>query len=333
MPALDISPAGAYSDLQTSYSDLTRHDMCARSWWLGAYLALRPVDAVRTGPLPFGSRIHLALEVTAKRDAWDREAIGDVWNILMEREFDAVRESGGYEKNLVTESKMGYAMLTNFVEWREQTHQAAKYKIIGVESKYGEHIDLTLPDGRTVKVLFRGKLDVLEQRQADGAIIIVDWKTAANLAEVTLRTQELSVQGPMYFMLVEMDSGDTQWLWGVSYVMLRKVAHGPTSKPPYYTRLDVQITPDRMAAARRNLIGKTIKAIQTGERLAAGEDPDIAAPYSVGWYCHSCPFRQPCGLMQRGNQAGARDLLHDRFEEGDIFERYNREETVLSELL
>lgn len=330
---MNLSPAEGYADLQTSFSDLTRHDMCARSWWLGSFLALRPVDVPRTGPLPFGTRIHLALEITAKRDAWDRAAIGDVWNQLMEREFDALRESGGFEKNLVKESKMGYAMLTNFIEWREQTHQAAQYKIVGVESKYGEYIDLDLPDGRTVKVLFRGKLDIKEQRQSDGAIIITDWKTAANLAEVTLRQQELSVQGPMYFMLVEMDGGGTEWLWGVSYVMLRKVAHGPTSKPPYYTRLDVQVTPDRMAAARRNLTGKVIKAIQTGERLVAGEDPDVAAPYSVGWWCNSCPFRQPCGQMQRGNQAGARDMLHDRFEVGDLWERYQREEEALSELL
>lgn len=316
--------------LTTSYSDITRHDFCKRSWWLGSFLGLRLKRQAQTGPLPFGSRIHLVLEAAEKSDGWER--IGQMWNKAMDREFDVLKMTGGFEKDLVKESKMGLAMLEAFADWREETHQAAKWKVIGVETKYGQEIDLELPDGRTVKVLFRGKLDILQQRQSDGAIVIVDYKTAANLAEVTISNQEDSSQGPMYFMLVQMTEPD-KFYWGVSYILLRKVAHGPTSKPPYFKRLDVPITPAKLAAHRTNLMAKATDLIITQERLEAGVNPAVAAPYSVGWWCNSCPFKAPCKQMQRGNPLGAQDMLDEQYVLGDIWERYADDEERLQELL
>jgi hypothetical protein len=45
-----------------SFSDLGTFNQCRRRWWLATYRRLRRIDEPPTGPLPFGSRIHAALE-------------------------------------------------------------------------------------------------------------------------------------------------------------------------------------------------------------------------------------------------------------------------------
>ncbi len=316
----------------TSYSDMQRAAWCKRSWWLGSYRGLRPKNQPRSGPLPFGSRIHLALEVARKTDRWDRDEIGSLWNELMDVEFDKNKMLDLHrDPELTRESKMGHAMLTNFITWWEETGQDTKWEVVGIESKYGEYIPVKLPDGRTVQMLFRGKLDLWERRRSDGALAIVDYKTAQNLAEVTIGAQILSEQGPLYSKLVSLDQPDAD-IWGVSYIMLRKVQHTKTSNPPYYTRLDVPISVKRLEAVMTNLGGKAAQVVLMTEALDAGQNPLSVAPYNVGWWCNKCPFKNPCRLMQDGNLTGARDMLRDRYEVGDIWQRYADEEEVVNAL-
>lgn len=308
--------------------------MCARSWWLGSYRELRPVRLPQTGPLPFGSRIHLVLEATGKTGEWDREAIRARWNKAMDHEIKLATENGGWVDDLRKEAKMGAAMLVEFVSWLEEIHYHDRYEIIGVESKFGEYIPIKLPDGQTIQMLFRGKLDIWVRRRSDGAMLVVDYKTAANLSERTLAAQEMSNQGPLYMalMMLSLRGQPQEWAAGVQYLMLRKVGHTSTAKPPFYALLDVPISNDRIKAAMTNLAGKARRVVAMTQELDAGGDPMVVAPYSVGWWCDSCPFKTVCNAMQRGLPR-AEEMLEANFVKGDIWERYSRDEKALSDLL
>lgn len=301
---------------------------CPRLWWFGTYRALEPRTKPIHGPLPFGTRVHKALEITALSDEWTVDAIAAVWNRLMDADMQRAQEAGLFVSDLATESKLGHAMLTNYIGWRDEHRMAEHWEIIGIESRYGQHLDVLLPDGRTMKMYFRGKLDVLERHRGTGMVVVVDYKTAANLSEITLFAQEGSDQGPFYLELVARDNPG-QIMWGVSYILLRKVQHTKTSKPPYYKRMNLQITPVRRAAVLRNMTAKATELVDKLDRLERGQHGLDVAPHRVGWWCKSCPFKAPCGLLQKGEEEGAEQMLQDHFHQVDPWSRYQEETDVV----
>lgn len=314
--------------LQTSHSDLGTVAQCPRLWWLGTYRALEPNTTPMHGPLKFGTRVHKALEITAKNRAWDVEQIAEIWNALMDADMTRAVESGMFASDLSTEAKLGHAMLTNYIGWRDENRMDEHWETIGIESRYGEHLDIVLPDGRTVQMYFRGKLDVLEQHRNTGMIVVVDYKTAQNLSEITLFAQEGSDQGPFYLELVARDQPD-RIMWGVSYIMLRKVQHTKTSKPPYYKRMNIPITDVRRAAVVRNMRAKATELVDKLDRLDRGQDGLDVAPHRVGWWCKSCPFKAPCGMMQKGEVVAAEHMLADLYTTVDPWARYQEENDVV----
>ena len=42
------------------------------------------------------------------------------------------------------------------------------------------------------------------------------------------------------------------------------------------------------------MIAKVERIVDITHRLDALENPDRYALYTTGWWCKSCPFRQPC---------------------------------------
>lgn len=320
--------------LTTSYSDITKFSQCKRAWYLGSFLGLRKIKQTRYGPLSFGSRVHLALEIAQKEQRW--ADITDIWNALMQNEFDHWRTLKlPAPPELVKESKLGYVMLEGYVRWRAQERHDENWEIIGVETQFGEYVDIALPDGRTALVLFRGKADIIMRRRTDGAIYILDYKTAQNFGEDTIVRQENSPQGPMYIYLQgKTAEGGNPLLKaeGVIYDLLRKVQQTATATPPFYKRMVIPITKDRLSAAMDNLGATAEEIVRVSEALLDGRDHTQVAPYFREWWCHGCEFRNPCLLMTRGNFAGAQDMLRDQYEAGDPFERYDKEAEVAATL-
>lgn len=311
--------------IRTSYSDISKAAWCARSWHLGSYRGLRQRKPKRTGPLPFGTRYHKVLEASGIADEWDVEAVVGRWRKLTEHEWDWVKTKYGLDPDdeMRRESRMGQAMLENYVAWREETHYDAEWEQIDVEHKYGEIIPVKLPDGRTLELRLLGKSDLRERRRSNGAVVIVDHKTSKDLAPSTLDLHERSIQGPLYLWLEMCEAPRDQWSQGCSYILHKKLLHARgTAKPPYYQRLNVIVSKDRLNAAKRNIIAKAARVVTMTEQLDDGQPADLVAPYTTGWWCHSCPFKAPCDLMQRGYTSGARDMLATEFEVGDPFERY-----------
>lgn len=305
-----------------SFSDLGVFSQCRRRWWLQTYRKLRRLDEPPVGPLPFGSRVHSALEAYYDGTV---DSPADAWSQLMAHEF-AVADANGnpFTEALDKESKLGHRMLEGYMEWLEAEGEDAYWEVVEVEKQLHHWLELPVDiDGieHVVSVLMRGKLDRKKRRITDGAVYVDDFKTMQNFGEPALLSLEKSPQGPMYLMLEEAQAPQEQWSAGVVYTLLRKVLRGPTSKPPFFKRLTIDISPAMKEAYRVRLHGAVETLASARVRLDRGQDPHRVAFFQPGWQCATCPFKLPCDLMQT-TPLGAEAMLADLYTEGDPWARY-----------
>lgn len=321
MTALADAPVSVPDNTIASYSDLGTFAQCRRQWWLRTYRKLRLIDEPPTGALPFGSRIHKALEAY-----YDGTVASPVtaWEALMAHEF-AVAEANGnpFIDALDKESKLGHRMLEGYVEWLDQEGEDAYFDTVAVEQALSANLPLTVDiDGSSheVNVLVRGKLDRGMRRKSDGTLYVGDFKTAANFGESTIFGLVNSPQPRIYRRLLKAHNPDSD-VRGVVYTLLRKVMRTATAKPPFYKRVTIEISELDQAAYDARLIGAVEQVASAQVRLDRGEDPNRVAYFNTGWWCSSCPFKLPCGLMQSAPQ-GAEDMLSDLYTVGNPWARY-----------
>jgi hypothetical protein len=301
-----------------SYSSLKQWSLCPRLGYLGQHLGLQPIVQERTGALPFGSRIHTALQLFGE-SGW-RVLPTEIWKKLMDREFEIAEESG-WSHDLDKESAMGLTMLEGFQEWLESEGIFAHWTVIGIETKLSTILTIELDDGQQVDVMLRGKLDVLTQRNSDGALFVEDYKTTSSLTEDSIQAKLNEAQGPLYVILNRRQNSE-QWTAGFILTQLRKVLRGPRSKPPYYDRLVVPYSEDKLRAAERNIVADVSQVSSIIDKLERGANHLDVAPYHPSWQCKTCPFKLPCYEMQDGNVSGANKMLLDLYVVGNPLQRY-----------
>jgi hypothetical protein len=315
-----------------SFSDLGTFNQCRRRWWLATYRRLRRIDEPPTGPLPFGSRIHAALEAFYDGTVADPAT---AWNALMQHEFAVDSANGGWHtQDLDKESKLGHRMLEGYLEWLAETGEDAYWDVIGVETKLSHFLTVLVdtPDGdQEVTVLVRGKLDRRKRRRSDGAVYVDDFKTMGNFGEPAMLSLELSPQPRLYRMLEIQQAPPEQHTAGVSYTLLRKVLRTPTAKPPFYKRVTIEVNDAEQEAYNVRLQGNVTDLARVRYALDHDGDPRRVAYFQPGWWCATCPFKLPCGLMQHTPKA-AEDMLADLYTETDPWARYMSDQTGDAEI-
>jgi hypothetical protein len=314
---------------QVSYSSLKQWSLCPRLGYLGQHLGLQKVDQDRTGALPFGSRVHLALQLWGESGWMIPPA--KIWKRLMDREF-ILAEELGWPHELDKESAMGQVMLEGFAEWLEEEGIYSKWTVVGIETKLSTTLTIELEDGQQVDVLLRGKLDLLEQRNSDGALFVDDYKTTSSLTEDSIQAKLSESQLPLYVILARRQAPD-QWVSGGVFTQLRKVLRGPRSKAPFYDRLEIPYSDAKLAAAERNIVAEASAIASIVEKLERGANHLDVAPYHPSWACKTCPFRLPCTEMQEGNLDGADRMLENLYAEGNPLQRYEDDQSNTLEAL
>ena len=312
---------------QTSFSGIQKFAACPRAWYLAEFLGLQPIDAERVGPLPFGSRLHLALEIWNKSH-WQQE-ITSIWRTIENRERE-VFDSLGYvwSDEAQKENRMGHAMLEGFADWMEEEGILADWEVIGVEVKYGMTVPITMHDGRTVDVVLRSKVDTKERDRRSGALYVQDYKSTSSLTEDSTEVTMSKMQGPLYVKQVRVAEPD-EHVEGVIYTMLRKVLRGPRSKPPYYARLVDPLSESRIQATMSNARAQISRMAAVQDALETGARHSDVTPYQISWECKSCPFRRPCEMMRDGRMSGANAMLRGEFRRGDPLARYTEVDPLL----
>ena len=301
-----------------SYSSLKQWSLCPRLGYLGQHLGLQPVSAPRTGAMPFGTRVHLALQLWGE-SGWTIPPV-KIWHRLMDREF-AIAEETGWEDGLDKESAMGAVMLEGFDEWLEEQGIYSQWTVVGIETKLSTVLTIELEDGQQIDIGLYGKLDLLEQRNSDGALFVDDYKTTSSLTEDSIQTKLSESQLPLYVILTRRQAPEMRVAGGV-LTQLRKVLRGPRSKAPFYDRLEVPYSDAKLDAALRNVTAEASSIASIVDKVERGANHLDVAPYHPSWACKTCPFRLPCQEMQEGNFDGADRMLSDRYAEGNPLQRY-----------
>lgn len=298
---------------------------CRRAWYLRNYRRLRPMKEPRVGALPFGSRVHSALE------AWGDGTVGSpevAWDALMAHEYAIAAETGSYVEDLDKESRLGRAMLEGYREWAEQEGIEADWEVVGVEVPLTDLLTLAVgTDGApVVQVRVRGKLDRQIRRRSDGSRWVDDWKTAGNFGESTLISLERTPQLRLYMLLQRANLPEDVWVAGGVLTLLRKVLRTRTSKPPYYKRMVIGVNEHELDEYRIRTGAIAQQMLDVSTALDAGVDHRVAAPFTPSWQCQTCPFRHPCDLMRHTSEAAAEDILADLYVQADPLERYGHVE-------
>jgi hypothetical protein len=182
-----------------------------------------------------------------------------------------------------------------------------------------------------VTVLVRGKLDRRKRRRSDGAVYVDDFKTMGNFGEPAMLSLELSPQPRLYRMLEIQQAPPEQHTAGVSYTLLRKVLRTPTAKPPFYKRVTIEVNDAEQEAYNDPPPGQRDRAGPGAYALDHDGTPARVAYFQPGWWCATCPFKLPCGLMQHTPE-GAEAMLADLYTETDPWARYMDDQTGDAEI-
>lgn len=303
-----------------TYSSLGRFAACRRLWHWGEYLGLQKIAQTPVGPLPFGSRVHVAWEM------WNKGEVAepvDAWGPLMEVEYAYMAERGWNTKELDKESKEGFAMLSGLPDWLAAQGVYAKYSTVKVEHVMKDHLVIELIDGTEVEVQLQGRADEIVRRRSDGTYLVRDLKTSRQIAESVITVLAKSPQFPIYTHLAQQEHPELTFS-GAQALILRKTQQSTESKIPYYALVDIPVSESSQAAYMARLKGASMDLVNVTRALDNGADPDLVAYFQPSRVsCVNCPFRAPCDLMA-SYPAGARDMLANEYEHHDPLERYGQ---------
>ena len=306
--------------LVVTQSDIGAFKTCRRSWFLGSYLGLRQKEAPVIGPLTLGTRVHLAMEgyYTDGRD------LVHYYNQIATEEYAKLVESEVLFDHTAWESEtdLGRIMLEGYIEWLEETGADADYEILGAEKRLTYRLKIY-----EVEVELRGKVDIRVRNLVTGARLVVDNKTTAHFANLTM-TADKNPQLKFYMLLERLAEKATpgDWVQGAMFNMLRKVKRGASSNPPYYDRLEVRHNDHTLRNFYNQTFGTLHDYVNVVKQLDAGTDHNMVAYPTAGAQCRYCPFRNPCLLMDDGSNVEA--MIPSLYTQGDPHERYDEEPAI-----
>lgn len=306
--------------LTATYSELGKLAACPRQWYWAEYQRLTKKIQPATGPLPFGTRVHTALEL------WGNGKIDspiEAWNPLMKQEYDWHQLQGFPTEDLDKESKIGHAMLSNFPAFLDAEGFWDRYEIVHVEHVMKEVMRVNTVYG-PVDIVLQGKADVIVRRKLDGMHFVLDWKTTQSVAESVLTVMAKSPQFRIYARLAKKENPGL--LFGGALVMyLRKVQQTVAAKPPFYAVQEIPMSKYDMDEYNHRLVGVVTNLVETRRKLDAGGSWRMVTPLQPSRInCPSCLFRAPCDMMASFPQ-GAVDLLANDYIEYNPLARYDKD--------
>lgn len=154
---------------------------------------------------------------------------------------------------------------------------------------------------------------------------VITHNTTKDLQETAISGVEASPQPRIYARLLEQELPGTH-IAGIRYTFLRKVQRSARAKPPFVFAHDMQLSKYNVGHHMRRVEAITGQMVDTFRALEHEVDHEYAAPFTPGWWCSSCPFKNVCYVMQTVSNEAAEDMLTDFFTEKDPLERYDHEE-------
>ena len=319
-----------------SNSELQTFKHCRRRWWLGWYRGLRLANEPATGPLPLGTRVHLALAayyVPHGHPGQDpRQALEDVLArdelvVLQSLNDHSAETAAQVMADFKREADLARAMIEGYVEWLAETGADQGYRVIAAEQSLT--LPLEMPDcGKDV--LLAGKLDVRMRREHDGLVLFMDHKTTQSFERLTKQLL-WDEQLRQYHVLEEGNRGpDDPPVTGVLYNMLRKVKRTAQAQEPFYQRVEVHHGVRDLTNFKTRLRGESRTIMDVEDELRAGRDHlEVCYPSPSDRCLWGCEFSAVCPMFDDGSRA--EDFITDHYVTTNPLARYD-DETRLEQL-
>lgn len=277
---------------------------CRRRWYLQFYRNLKPRQEQVVSALHLGGRVHKALEA--------HYSGGDAITSIIEQYSDpALRElavAQSAEKEFDKEFSLAKTMLEGYVEWAEQTGIDDGLELTGVEHELQHEFIY----GADEHVTLLAKLDMVLTRIIDGSLVVRDYKTSANFADLE-RSLLLDEQVKFYLLLLALQDPENRQLVIAEWVGLRKVLRTATAKPPFYDRWQLNHGRKTLNTFWVQLHGTVGRIIEASRQLDDGWSHQTVAPPTPTNQCHwKCQFYVACSLFDDGSDVERH--LEDHYE-------------------
>ena len=222
------------------------------------------------GPLPLGTRIHLALEMMYKQGDDPVQVYMD--QLALDRQlFESSRDVLNEEKvkKFNSDAELGRIMVEGYVEWLAETNADASIRVLDTEKE----LTYSLFDGR---VVLRGKIDLKVMDASSGFTLLMDHKTAISFSQYH-KIAHMSEQLMTYAMLEKLQEDTDTPIEGGMYNLLKKVKRSAKAKPPFYERIVVRFNPTILNNFWVRTNGVVRDIIRVRDELDAGADPQYVA--------------------------------------------------------
>jgi hypothetical protein len=313
-PALVSSVDDSDGTIGISNSEIQTFKQCRRKWYIGYYLKFRPRRSEVVSPRALGTRVHKALEEYYANDI----PLLDTHAALI-REDRALLESQGQDASeLDNDAELGSIMLDGYRVWVEEEGLDANLEILSVEEMMKTPVETYYGTANLI-----GKLDLRVRNLLTGARSVLDFKTAMAFSNFT-GTAHIAEQLPTYMILdraTHEAKGDSDYVEGGIYRILRKVKRGPRATPPFYGEFEVRYNEFQLRSVWTRLTGTFTEMLRTRKALnEGGNHLFLAYPSpdsSCSWKCDAYTI---CPLFDDGSDF--RGMLDDEFEQVDPYAYY-----------
>lgn len=300
-----------------SNSSIQTFKSCRRRFWLEQYRGLKPKVSELIGPLPFGSRIHKALELyygeLAHGMTSEEADLTGIWAQLCEDDRYLFEDEFGDAAPFNSEAELGRIMLEGYLEWVADEGIDSDLEILSQE----ERLEHEFLDGR-VRVV--GKVDQRVRRKSDNTRLIRDFKTTAQFATLE-KTIDQNEQFLLYMLLEAYKRDEVDRVSGAIVTALRKTKRTASAKPPFYEQFEVSHNVFEMRTFFMHLDGVMRDIVAMWDALDAGVDHhQVAYPTPTRDCSWKCPFAAGCRMFDDGSDSER--WLKDNFVEKSPFDYY-----------
>lgn len=296
-----------------SNSEIQTFKDCRRKWMLHYYRGLRRSEEKHTGPLALGSRVHKALE-----NHYNDTSYGLLrhWTDLIQHDRTLMEAAFRDTTDFDNEADLGRIMLEGYLDWNENEGVDSELDIISNEQV------LTTPmlNGR---VELMAKIDQRVRRKVDGVRLLRDWKTAANIADLTKGAQ-LNEQFLTYMTIEAAQADEDQRCEGALITILKKVKRTASAKPPFYEQIEVRHNLFTLRNFWTRLNGELAEMIGVRDQLDAGVDHHLVAYPRPSRDCNwKCEFVGICPMFDDGS--AVEQAIEALYQIGDAYDYYKDE--------
>jgi RecB family exonuclease len=299
-------------------SEMTTFKDCRRKWYFSYMLRLRPKRKTTSGPMPLGTRVHVAMEALIMgKDpvaAYLSQAATDRGIWLEQHGLLGITPAEADIKAFESEVELGRIMVEGYVEWIAETGADADLEVISVEEPFVDGVSLM------------GKLDVRVRRLRDGARLFIDHKTCQSI-DAWLQTAQLNEQFLHYQLLERLkgvETGETANTQGSMVNLLRKVKRTATAKPPFYHREEIHHSDVELRSYHARLQHQVADMLATETQVSLG-NKFAAYPRPSRDCSWKCEFKHACPMLDDGSDVDR--FLEEHFESYDPLSHYDDKET------